>query len=142
MTYRRWNWRRPLLPPDDKFKSVFDWLSVDLHLLRHSRTVHFHIPSVSYLHRGMKWTVNTLGDNVMMMKYLIRCMESSPSAGDTLVPYALVTPDSTTSWHRDVSRDHAYIWFLEERGYVSDLSHFYIEAHLRCIEARVPQAVQ
>jgi hypothetical protein len=140
MTYRHWNSHQSSPLPDDKFKLVSDWSSVDLHLLRYSRSFPYY-PNISYLHRGMKWAVNTLGDNVVMMKHIIRCMESSPSAGnlDTVVHYALRSPfDPTASstWLRNVSRDHAYTRFLDERGYVRDLPHFYIEAQLRCIETQ------
>ena len=138
MTAHHWNRKQAqFLTADDKFTYIPNWSSVDLHLLRHyKKTIKHRTTSQpdDYLHRGMKWAVSALGDNVVMMKHLFHCMESSPSAVGTLVPYTLdLTPPDT--WSCELSRNYAYVQFLEVRGYGRHVMlHFYIEAGLRCIE--------
>lgn len=130
---------------EDKFRDTSDWLSIDLHLLRHfkrmadtesdaylDRMFKWDASTNSYLHRGMKWAASTMGDDVVTMKHLFHCMESSSSADiNTLVPYALGYP-----WQRDSSRHSAYLWYLNLRGYARDLPYFYIEALLHAVEDR------
>jgi len=145
MTYHHWNEKQDLwlLPTDDKFGFTSNWSSVDLHLLRHYKKIASdcstdlsYSNSRDYLHRGMKWAVGTLGDNLAMMKHLFRCMESLPSVVDTLVPNAhnVIPP---VIWPHDRSRDYVYMVVLWRWGYDSDLLHFCIEIALRCLEAEI-----
>jgi hypothetical protein len=131
MTYPHWIREQAwFLNADEKFRSTSDWSSVDLHLLRYSK-IHIY-QSSDYLHRGMKWAISTLGDNVVMVKHLFRCMESVPSVVNTLVPHALGF-DSSDAPPNDLLRHHAYAEFIIKRGTDIPLAHFYIEAKLRYV---------